>query len=276
MLSPSDRIGRVYVGYEQGLDRLDPASGAITHFGQLDGVPASIVHAALARSRRQHLGRHPARPGADDSRPGTDPAAAPRPHLERARAAGLPFPISQLGAATLDGPRIDSGRRLLEIEFFGIAARLGERLRFEYRLDEGDWSQPTYRRGVTYASLPSGAHRIEVRAINLVGLRSAQPASVAFEVVRPLWQTWWALLSAGLMAVGVATALYRFRIAQLIHVERMRARIATDLHDDIGASLSQIAMLARWRSAGRRSSDAAVDRLAVDDRRDIARAGRRR
>jgi signal transduction histidine kinase len=37
--------------------------------------------------------------------------------------------------------------------------------------------------------------------------------------------------------------LYRYRVAQIIQLERVRTRIATDLHDDIGASLSKIAIL---------------------------------
>jgi signal transduction histidine kinase len=40
-----------------------------------------------------------------------------------------------------------------------------------------------------------------------------------------------------------ATAIYRYRVSRLIELERVRTRIATDLHDDIGASLSLIAML---------------------------------
>lgn len=41
----------------------------------------------------------------------------------------------------------------------------------------------------------------------------------------------------------VLYALHRHRLRQLLHLERMRARIAMDLHDDIGANLSSIAML---------------------------------
>ena len=56
----------------------------------------------------------------------------------------------------------------------------------------------------------------------------------------PPW--WFALLLAG-TAAGIAYAAYRYRLNQMLRLERIRTRIATDLHDDIGASLSQIAVL---------------------------------
>jgi hypothetical protein len=48
-------------------------------------------------------------------------------------------------------------------------------------------------------------------------------------------------------------------VAQLLAVERLRVRIATDLHDDIGTSLSQIAILSE---VARRDSENAIPRVA--------------
>ena len=45
-------------------------------------------------------------------------------------------------------------------------------------------------------------------------------------------------------------AAHRYRVAQTVSLERMRTTIATDLHDDIGASLSQIAILSEVARAG--------------------------
>jgi signal transduction histidine kinase len=82
-----------------------------------------------------------------------------------------------------------------------------------------------------------------VRAVTADGSISPTPAVINFGILPPLWQRWWfvtlVLLTVGL---GIAT-IYRYRVRRLIELERVRTRIATDLHDDIGASLSLIAML---------------------------------
>ena len=58
----------------------------------------------------------------------------------------------------------------------------------------------------------------------------------------PFWRTAWFVSLAALTVAAGAYALYRYRLAQLLRLERVRTRIAADLHDDIGASLSRIAL----------------------------------
>jgi signal transduction histidine kinase len=106
-----------------------------------------------------------------------------------------------------------------------------------------EWSAPTDQRTINYASLLPGSYRFTVRAVTADGNISPTPAIINFRILPPLWQRWWfvtlVLLTLGL---GIAT-IYRYRVRRLIELERVRTRIATDLHDDIGASLSLIAML---------------------------------
>jgi signal transduction histidine kinase len=98
-------------------------------------------------------------------------------------------------------------------------------------------------RTVNYANLAPGAYRFVVRAMNAEGLFSRSPATVEFRVLAPVWQQWWFIAIAAL-AVGVAAyAVYRYRVSQLVELERVRTRIASDLHDDIGANLTRIAIL---------------------------------
>jgi signal transduction histidine kinase len=82
------------------------------------------------------------------------------------------------------------------------------------------------------------------------------------------------------MVMGVVvSALYRYRLARLRELERVRMRIATDLHDDIGASLSEMAILsevvkrqigaAHHESATRLTEMAERARELVDSMSDI-------
>src|SRR5262245_40063879 len=82
-----------------------------------------------------------------------------------------------------------------------------------------------------------------VRAVNTDGVSSPQPATVEFTVMKPIWARWWFIATMALTAGIAAYSTYRYRVAQLIRLEGVRARIAADLHDDIGTSLSQIAVL---------------------------------
>jgi signal transduction histidine kinase len=96
---------------------------------------------------------------------------------------------------------------------------------------------------VVYGRLASGDYHFQVRAVNSEGIISPAPASVAFTMLPPVWQSWWFLLSIGVGTVVMAYAAHRYRVRQLLAVERVRIRIATDLHDDIGSSLSHISIL---------------------------------
>src|SRR5438034_2567278 len=72
---------------------------------------------------------------------------------------------------------------------------------------------------------------------------AGEPAVFEFRILPPIWQRWWFLTLAGALFGFMIYAAYRYRVARLIELERVRMRIATDLHDDIGASLSRMAIL---------------------------------
>jgi signal transduction histidine kinase len=91
--------------------------------------------------------------------------------------------------------------------------------------------------------LKPGSYRFRVRAVNADGVVSSEPASVAFTIVPPVWQRWWFIGLVILVLAGITHLIYRYHTRRLIELERVRTRIATDLHDDIGASLSKIAIL---------------------------------
>jgi signal transduction histidine kinase len=144
-------------------------------------------------------------------------------------------------------------------------------LRYQYRLEgaDRDWSAPTEQRSINYANLSPGNYLFRVRAVNS-GNVSSEPASVTLTILPPVWKSWWFLASAGTVLALLAYALYRYRLERLLAVERMRTRIARDLHDDIGSSLSQIAILSELASAAReRKCDSPSCQAALRHRRSV-------
>jgi signal transduction histidine kinase len=133
----------------------------------------------------------------------------------------------------------------LQIDFVGLSFASGESLRYQYKLEQADrdWSALTDQRTVNYANLAPGRYRFLVRAVNSDGVASSHLATVAFTILRPLWQRWWFLVGLMLGSGLLGYAFYRYRIARLLEIERVRTRIAADLHDDIGSNLSRIALL---------------------------------
>jgi signal transduction histidine kinase len=91
--------------------------------------------------------------------------------------------------------------------------------------------------------LAPGKYQFMVRAIYENGVTSPRPAVFEFRILPPIYLRWW-FIAASLFLAGLAVySLYRARIARLLEMERTRTRIATDLHDDIGANLTRIALL---------------------------------
>ena len=69
------------------------------------------------------------------------------------------------------------------------------------------------------------------------------PATLAFRLLPPIWRRGWFLALTAAMLAAAAVALHRYRLQQALMVERVRARLAIDLHDDLGAGLAEIAIL---------------------------------
>jgi signal transduction histidine kinase len=150
----------------------------------------------------------------------------------------------------------------VQIDFTGLAFALGERLGFRYKLEgaDSDWNALTSQRTINYASLRPGSYRFVVQAVNSDGHFSPLPAVVAFRIRPPIWQRrWFIALTAALIGSGFY-ALYRYRLARLIDMERVRTRIAADLHDDIGSSLSQIAIISEVLHKQIQPQEQSVDR----------------
>jgi signal transduction histidine kinase/ligand-binding sensor domain-containing protein len=235
-----DRFGRIYVGTGRGINRID-RDGRIRVFTQEDGLPTNLItrcatdnNGALWFVVSNTLVRFV---------PEIERLGAPPPvFIDRILVNGLPQRISELGETEIKPLEFGATQHQIQIDFFALTFGAGENVRYQYRLDDQDWSNPDRQQSLNL-DLASGKHSLLIRAVRADGATSERPASVSFRILSPIWQRWW-FLTIALTMVGLAAyAAYRYRLARLLEIERVRTRIATDLHDDIGAGLSRMAVL---------------------------------
>jgi signal transduction histidine kinase len=158
--------------------------------------------------------------------------------------AGQPFPVSDLGAREVSAGRLTTGQNLVQIDFFSLDFGAGDIQRYQHRLDGADreWSPPSPERSIVYANLAPGRYRFQVRA-GTEDSSGSSPALVSFTILPPFWRQWWFLLAGALVVGSIGYGIDHARAARRLAVERVRTRIATDLHDDIGANLSRMAIM---------------------------------
>ncbi|MDB6021680.1 MAG: Two component regulator, sensor protein [Pedosphaera sp.] len=156
-----------------------------------------------------------------------------------------------------DSPiRIPPGRGELEFQYTMLNFQAPEKCLFKYRLEglDPDWIDAGSRRTAHYNNMPPGSYRFRVIACTSDGVWNDTGASLAIVLQPHLWQTWWFQGLASLLIVGSATGVAlrlgkRNMLRQLAQleqeqaVEKERARIAKDMHDQLGAGLTQVGLL---------------------------------
>jgi signal transduction histidine kinase len=129
--------------------------------------------------------------------------------------------------------------------------------RFSYMLEGSgheNWSEPSTNTSINFVNLSPGDYTLKEKAIFLHGLYPPIDSSFSFTILPPWWLTWWfksivSFVIIGLGFLGVRLyinrklALQRVMLEKKQAIEKERTRIATDMHDDLGAGLSQIKFL---------------------------------
>ena len=169
-------------------------------------------------------------------------------------------PLPEVGTKRDPGGtlQIRPGKRRFDIQYTGLSFTAPGKVRFRYRLEglENEWQEAGTKRTAEYRYLKPGGYRFQVIACNNDNVWNNTGATLSFTVLPYFWQTTW-FQSACVLVLGASfgTAIFlgsrhrlRVRLDQLERqrsIERERTRIARDIHDDLGASLTRINMLSQ-------------------------------
>lgn len=117
------------------------------------------------------------------------------------------------------------------------------RIRYAWRIDgfDADWNmQPEPH--LRISALPYGEHVLRIKAQDGDARWSKNEITLPIVVVRPIHLRWWFFLLCAVLVAAIVYAVFRYRIQQLRRVMHVRDRIAMDLHDEVGSSLSGIVL----------------------------------
>jgi signal transduction histidine kinase len=161
------------------------------------------------------------------------------------------------GALVPKSVMVPPGRHLLEFAFTALSLTEPSKVRFQWQLSglEDDWVDGGHMRSVSYSSVPPGRYRFQVRACNNDGVWNQLGAAVDLTVRPFYWQTWWfkaglgVTLVLGLIGGTIVVQRRRYRarlrvLKQHAAIESERMRIARDIHDQVGASLTKMGVQA--------------------------------
>lgn len=162
--------------------------------------------------------------------------ALPPPYLASAASGGKPLVVRN------GQVRLHYGASVLDLELSAMAFDHPAPLRFAYRLKgvETDARTCTATDLIRYAGIPEGTHELVVRVQDAYGRVGPEQVLLTVTVVGPFWHQWWFYALAALLVSAGVYAWSRYRLSQALKLQAVRNRIASDLHDEVGSSLSSI------------------------------------
>ncbi len=243
----TDSKGDVWLATSNGLCRYSIADKLFTRFGSKDGIAdATILEGASLRLQNNMLlfagkdgklllflpdalnsSNHPADVAITDIKLGS-----------------VYYPIDSLLAL----PEIATGynNNFISIGFSSLNFLQSDKELYYYKMEglESDWKMiNSGALKATYSYLPPGHYTFKVWAKNIHGFSSKNITQIKFYIRPPFWRSFWFISTCLFYIAILIYTLHRMQVNKLLAVEKIRTRVARDLHDDMGSTLSTINIL---------------------------------
>lgn len=231
-----DASKRLWMGTHNGLLMYDKVNQYVRLFTQKDGLPDNNILFGFMQNKSELFA------GMDNQIVAFNP-------LDMKKMSTTPVPV--LASVSVNNEKTDFRKQSLVInydqtvslEFVSLNYISPAQNQYKYQLNEdGALINLGTSHSLRFSNLAGGDYVLKVVAAGIDGTWNNEPLIFYFTVMPPYWRTWWFSGIVAVFGAGIGYAVYRNRINQLMRMERLRTRIAADLHDDVGATLSSISM----------------------------------
>ncbi len=128
------------------------------------------------------------------------------------------------------------------VEYAAPSYQAGYPVQYAHKLEgvDADWIEDQGK--ADYTNLDDGEYIFKVRATIKPGSWSEDIATVRIRIIPPFWKTWWFYAMCTALVGLIIYGIYRYRINELLKRQAIRNKIAQDLHDNVGSTLSSISV----------------------------------
>lgn len=252
-----DDKDRIWVSHNKGLSQINPNSNEITTFNYEDGLQSNEFNTgAYFKSTDGELffggikgvnGFYP--------RNFRTNLFVPKVIIKRLEVLDQPYE-SDSAISLLRHIELPYNQNTIAIEFVPLEFTNPLKNKVQYKLEgaDEDWVQAGALRMARYTNLRPGTYTFNVRASNNDDIWNTAPTKLEIVIKIPFWQSLWFRFLLLLLLLGIAyyfSTLYldykirheKLKLEKEQAVDQERARISSDMHDDLGSGLSTIRLL---------------------------------
>ncbi|WP_207496721.1 ligand-binding sensor domain-containing protein [Aridibaculum aurantiacum] len=241
----TDFKGYLWVVTANGLCRYNPNNRRITPYGRKDGIVMAeqTSSADYVTSKNQLIFAGNNAVLFFDPEIFTSTQPPPTVSITDFKLFNTFVPVDSL--LQLNEVKLAHDQNSISIYFASLSYRQRDKLTYYYKMEGLDkqWVKADRSYYVNYSQLPPGRYTFKVFCENIEGMRSQEITTMQIFVRSPFWRTWWFYSSILFTIILLIYAIHDLRVNKLLAVEKIRTRVARDLHDDMGSTLSTINIL---------------------------------
>lgn len=254
-----DKRYNIWLTTPFGLCWFDPVSFQTRIFTDEDGLTETVISSNLYQDDQERIyvgfGQGFQVFGPQQLlQPKTDTDAI---HIASLQVNGKEWPVSPDYIASLD---LDHTQTHITFDFSILSTVQRKGFRYAYKLDglEKEWNYTGAKASGQYNILPPGKYVLHIKAGARDGSWSKREFVLPLTIHPPWFRSWWFYSLLVLVMAALIYAVYRYRINQLLKLQQVRTQIASDLHDDIGSTLTSISFYSEAVKMQLREEDAVI------------------
>ncbi|PWT98056.1 MAG: hypothetical protein C5B52_12845 [Bacteroidetes bacterium] len=266
----SDHSGHLWITTRSGLLYFGEETHSFKRFGENDGLKENVMSGTLIATREGQLvyagGNYITRFNPNQLLHTSTPPAV---MITGISSMNNPLQIKNSGGIK----SIDLNYKYNNFTFKWAVQNYSNPLQNQYycKLDgvDKEWKYVGHIGEAQYASLQPGHYTFRVKGATSDGIMNEKGDFVIVIIESPFWKTWWFIMCVAFGAIAIIYSIYKYRLNEALKLEKLRSRISTDLHDDIGSTLSSISILSDMAMRERNGNSVSMMKEIKDNSVDL-------